>query len=101
MKKFFQISEPEASKPGKIETFFGSSWRLSCQSLPLFEVFCLDFSVQAHLSPYTGVTSMILAPFFKLKANCLNMIRPLINSRQKAPTYYKNGIKGPQIDQIF
>ena len=32
-----------------------------------------DFCVRAHLSNQTGRYSRILAPFLKLKANCLNM----------------------------
>ena len=35
---------------------------------------CPDFCVRAHLSNQTGRKSRILAPFRKLKANCLNMI---------------------------
>ena len=42
-------------------------------NLPLSEVLCPDYGSRAHLSNYPGRTSSILAPFFRLKANCLNI----------------------------
>ena len=42
-------------------------------NVPLTEALCPDFGNWAHLSNYTGRTSRILAPFFRLKANCLNI----------------------------
>jgi hypothetical protein len=42
-------------------------------NLPLAETLCPDLGGRAHLSSYTGRTSRIVAPFFRLKANCLNI----------------------------
>lgn len=68
----------DSSEPNiiQIEPFLRGNPLISSQVLPPNEGFCPNFALQTqtHLSTYTGITSRILAPFFKLKANCLNMI---------------------------
>lgn len=74
MKKIFQISDSKRVNFNQIKPILRNIRLLFSQVLPQTETFCPDFVIRVHLSNQTGRTSRILAPFFKLKANCLNMM---------------------------
>ena len=78
--KFFKFSTLAASLPHKYHPARMMFEGLFSRIRPQVEPFYPDFGVRAHLSTYTDMGSRILAPFFKLKANCRNMISMLFFS---------------------
>jgi len=74
MDKIFQIQDSKRANFNQIKPILRNIRLIFSQILPQIEALCPVFDHRAQLSIYTGRTSNILAPFFKLNANCRNII---------------------------
>jgi hypothetical protein len=73
LNNFFQIPAFTSSSLSEINPVLRQTRLISSLILPHDKDFCPGSSVRAHLSRYTGTTSRVFAPFFRLNANCLNI----------------------------